>query len=95
MTEYRKHAVYEPGTVCFYEDKDDSWRIGSIDAIDGDVVTISSCTSDGQPDGACKTSRVAQDKLAPLENEWLQPVRDLLEMTTLQDALLLEQVVAW
>ena len=36
MTEYRKHATFEPGTVCFYLDDEDSWRIVRIDEVQGE-----------------------------------------------------------
>ena len=32
------------------------------------------------------------EKLAPLEEEWLAPVKDLLRMVTLHDSLLLQQI---
>lgn len=35
---------------------------------------------DGTPSAPSQTFIVAADRLAPLEREWLRPVRDLLEM---------------
>jgi len=88
----RKHAVYEMGVACFCEDKVDSWRIGRIVTMDAATATLEACDEDGTPSAPSQTFIVAADRLAPLECEWLRPVRDLLEMTMLLDPLLLEQI---
>eukprot|EP00667_Euglena_gracilis_P000247 EG_transcript_247 len=94
MTEARKHAVYEPGVRCFYCDDVDSWRMGTIQAVQGEgssaiytVETAGSPAEESRP-----PAQVPIDRLAPLEEDWLQPVSDLLAMPTLHDCLLLEQI---
>ena len=48
----RKHATFEVGTVCFYLDDTDSWRIARIVEVCGDgpkrVFVVHTSTVDGQ-----------------------------------------------
>eukprot|EP00667_Euglena_gracilis_P001949 EG_transcript_1948 len=96
MTEYRKHATFEPGTVCFYLDDEDNWRIARIDAVQGEdakrIFSVHTSDVHGTPDPDGRKAKVPLDKLAPLEEDWLEPVRDLLQMVTLRDSLLLQQI---
>eukprot|EP00667_Euglena_gracilis_P000392 EG_transcript_392 len=99
MLVHRKHAVYEPGVVCFCEDQADSWRIGCITAVAPHPahgaprqVTLVACDDEGQPCQPPEVFTVPLSQLAPLEQEWLTPMRDLLEMPVLLDSLLLEHV---
>jgi len=96
MTEYRKHATFEPGTVCFYLDDEDSWRIARIEEVQGEdakrVFSVHTSDVHGVLEPKGRKAKVPLDKLAPLEEEWLEPVKDLLHMVTLHDSLLLQQV---